>query len=66
MRVTVFGASGLLGKALMRERKGNLITGCRQKRSIVEDLPGQPLARFSSRVSALLELSLIRCRRMRN
>ena len=37
MRVTVFGASGLLGNALMREWAGDEVTGLRSKDADIRD-----------------------------
>jgi dTDP-4-dehydrorhamnose reductase len=37
MRVTIFGASGLLGKALMREWKGDVVTGLSSRDANIRD-----------------------------
>ena len=37
MRVTIFGASGLLGKALMREWKRDVVTGFRSRDADIRD-----------------------------
>ncbi|MGC2479262.1 MAG: sugar nucleotide-binding protein, partial [Candidatus Sulfotelmatobacter sp.] len=37
MRVTIFGASGLLGKALMREWSGDTVTGLTSHAADIRD-----------------------------
>src|SRR5271165_1025139 len=40
MRVTIFGASGLLGKALMREWSGDTVTGLTSHAADIRDVQG--------------------------
>jgi dTDP-4-dehydrorhamnose reductase len=49
MRVTIFGASGLLGKALMREWSGDTVTGLTSHGADIRDAKGVQQAVWESR-----------------
>ena len=65
MRVTIFGASGLLGKALMREWKEDQVTGLSSKDADIRD-PQQIGNAVKSTRPDWIVLRLYRCRWMRN